>query len=68
MSDLALLLAPGPVAWPIALVAMIKAPNPYHPSKAPVDHARRTARIAALVAGQCQPAGWLDTAFDNCER
>jgi membrane carboxypeptidase/penicillin-binding protein len=52
----------------IALVAMIKAPNQYHPSKAPVDHARRTARIAALVAGQCQPAGWLDTAFDNCER
>jgi membrane carboxypeptidase/penicillin-binding protein len=52
----------------IGLVAMIKAPNQYHPLKAPADHARRTARIAALVAGQCQPDGWLDTSFDSCER
>ena len=52
----------------IALVAMIKAPNGYHPSKAPLEHARRAARIAALVAGRCQPDGWLDTAFDNCDR
>ncbi|MDN4037920.1 transglycosylase domain-containing protein [Massilia sp. YIM B02443] len=52
----------------IGLVAMIKAPNQYHPSKAPVEHARRAARIAALVAGQCQPDGWLDTSFDSCER
>jgi membrane carboxypeptidase/penicillin-binding protein len=52
----------------IALVAMIKAPNQYHPAKAPADHARRAARIAALVAGQCQPDGWLDTSFDTCER
>lgn len=52
----------------ISLVAMIKAPNGYHPSKAPAEHARRAARIAALVAGQCQPDGWLDTAFDSCGR
>lgn len=52
----------------IGLVAMIKAPNRYHSSKAPVDHARRAARITALVAGQCQPEGWLDTSFDSCER
>ena len=52
----------------IGLVAMVKAPNQYHPSKAPVEHARRAARIAALAAGQCQPDGWLDTSFDSCER
>lgn len=52
----------------IGLVAMIKAPNQYHPSKAPAEHARRAVRIAALVAGQCQPDGWPDTSFGTCDR
>lgn len=52
----------------IGLVAMIKAPNQYHPSRAPAEHARRASRIAALVAGTCQLDGWLDTSFDGCER
>lgn len=52
----------------IGLVAMIKAPNQYHPSRAPAEHARRASRIAALVAGRCRPDGWLDTSFDNCGR
>lgn len=51
----------------IGLAAMIKAPNQYHPSKAPAEHARRAARIATLVAGQCQPDGWLDTSFETCD-
>lgn len=51
----------------IGLVAMIKAPNQYHPVKARAAHALRAARIEALLAGQCQPGGWFDTSFDHCE-
>lgn len=51
----------------IGLVAMIKAPNLYHPGKNPAAHAQRSARIAALVAGRCQPAGWFDTAYSACQ-
>jgi len=71
LAVMAYLLLAASWAWLNAdatLVAMIKAPNGYYPSKAPLEHARRAARIAALVAGRCQPDGWLDTAFDNCDR
>jgi membrane peptidoglycan carboxypeptidase len=50
----------------IRLVAMIKAPNHYHPSKNPAALAERSARIAALLAGSCKPAGWFDTDFKHC--
>lgn len=50
----------------IRLVAMIKAPNQFHPVKNPVALAERAARIAALLAGQCAPDGWLDTDFAGC--
>lgn len=51
----------------IGLVAMIKAPNQYHPVKAPAAHALRAARIASLLAGTCRPGGWFDTSFDRCD-
>lgn len=52
----------------IGLVAMIKAPNQYHPLKAAAAHAQRVARIEALLAGQCRPDGWFDTSLDACAR
>jgi len=49
-----------------SLVAMIKAPNQFHPSRHPDAHAQRVARIRALLAGTCKPGGWFDTSFDAC--
>jgi len=50
----------------VRLVAMIKAPNRYHPVRAPSALAQRSARIAALLAGRCAPSGWFDTEFEDC--
>lgn len=50
----------------VELVAMIKAPNQYHPVKNKAAHALRTARIEALLSGRCQPRGWFDTTYDEC--
>lgn len=50
----------------IRLVAMIKAPNQFHPVKNPAALAARVARIEALLSGQCAPNGWLDTDFAGC--
>lgn len=50
----------------IRLVAMIKAPNQYHPSRNPAALAQRTARIQALLLGRCEPGGWFDTDFEAC--
>lgn len=50
----------------IGLVAMIKAPNYFHPVKNQAAYATRVARVRALVAGICRPAGWFDTALEQC--
>ena len=50
----------------VRLVAMIKAPNHYHPSKNPAALAQRSGRIHALLLGACKPDGWFDTEFDGC--
>lgn len=50
----------------IRLVAMIKAPNGFHPARNPAAHATRVARVRALVAGRCRPGGWFDTALEGC--
>ena len=50
----------------IGLVAMIKAPNQFHPQRHPREYALRTARVAAVVAGTCRPGGWFDTAYAHC--
>ncbi|OFA02392.1 transglycosylase domain-containing protein [Duganella sp. HH101] len=51
----------------IGLVAMIKAPNLYHPLKNPSLHHLRAARIQALISGKCKPAGWFDTSYTQCD-
>lgn len=50
----------------IRLVAMIKAPNHYHPSRNQAALADRAARIQALLLGRCAPDGWFDTDFEGC--
>jgi membrane carboxypeptidase/penicillin-binding protein len=50
----------------IGLVAMIKAPNAYHPVRQPAAYAERVARVRARVAGTCKPQGWFDTAVAQC--
>lgn len=48
------------------LVAMIKAPNAYHPVREPAAHALRLARVRAVLDGSCRPAGWFDTDYAHC--
>lgn len=50
----------------IGLVAMIKAPNAFHPIRQRAAYDVRVARVRALVAGRCHPGGWFDTALANC--
>ena len=50
----------------IRLVAMIKAPNHYHPLRNPAALAERATRIQALLLGRCKPDGWFDTDFEGC--
>ena len=50
----------------VRLVAMIKAPNHYHPSRNPLALAERAARIQALLQGRCEADGWFDTDFHGC--
>jgi membrane carboxypeptidase/penicillin-binding protein len=50
----------------IGLVAMIKAPNRYHPTRDPLAYATRVARVRALVVGACRPGGWFDTELAHC--
>lgn len=49
------------------LVAMVIAPNDYHPEKNPQLHAQRVKRIKAVVNGQCEPDGWLDLTYEHCD-
>jgi membrane carboxypeptidase/penicillin-binding protein len=49
------------------LVAMLIAPNHYHPVVDAEAHAERVQRINAVVAGQCTPSGWLDLTYDHCD-
>lgn len=50
----------------IGLVAMIKAPNHFHPIRNPIAYQARIAIIRALVSGKCHPEGWFDTSFEQC--
>lgn len=50
----------------IGLVAMIKAPNQFHPGRDRLAYDDRVARVRALVAGRCHPGGWFDTALVAC--
>ena len=51
----------------IGLVAMIKAPNKFHPLRQPGSYQVRRALAAKMISGLCQPKGWFDTTYDNCD-
>jgi len=48
------------------LVAMLKAPNELHPVRNRDAYALRLERVRAVLAGRCQPDGWLDTNYAHC--
>lgn len=48
------------------LVAMIKAPNTYHPLREPTAYALRLARVKAVLNSSCRPSGWFDTDYAHC--
>jgi membrane carboxypeptidase/penicillin-binding protein len=50
----------------ITLVAMLKAPNYFHPSKGLAQLKSRTLRISKILAGECKPSGWFDTTYRHC--
>jgi membrane carboxypeptidase/penicillin-binding protein len=50
------------------LVAMIKAPNVYHPVRGAERLESRVSRVTSILAGTCEPSGWLDTEYEHCQR
>lgn len=50
----------------IGLVAMIVAPNTYHPVRNPDMHAERVRRIKRLISGEGRPDGWMDVLLEGC--
>lgn len=50
----------------LGIVAMLLAPNHYHPERYPENHTQRLNRVRAVVSGQCEPSGWLDLTYDHC--
>ncbi|HTF96807.1 MAG TPA: biosynthetic peptidoglycan transglycosylase [Cellvibrio sp.] len=50
----------------IALVAMIKMPNYYHPVKNKEQLDSRVATVKNILAGGCKPDGWFDTEYKHC--
>lgn len=51
----------------IALVAMLRAPNRYHPTRRTENHQQRVRRIQLLLGGECRPSGILDTDYLGCD-
>lgn len=51
----------------ITLIAMMKAPNRYHPFKKPTALQKRVHRITRLLSGDCSPSGWFDTDYPACD-
>lgn len=48
------------------LVTMIRAPNALHPVRERTAYQARLARVRAVLAGRCRPAGWFDTEYAHC--
>ena len=48
------------------LVTMIRAPNALHPVRKRAAYELRLARVRAVLAGRCEPAGWFDTTYAHC--
>ena len=51
----------------MGLVAMIKAPNEFHPQRNRDAYQLRVARVRAVLTGRCEPDGWLDTTYAHCQ-
>lgn len=51
----------------VGLVAMIKAPNQFHPVRKQHDYQLRRLRAMHIVSGACQPTGWFDTSYASCK-
>lgn len=51
----------------VTLVAMIKAPNLYHPVNSVKQLELRVIRINSILAGTCKPSGWFDTEYEHCK-
>jgi hypothetical protein len=47
-------------------VAMIKAPNTYHPVRHRAAYEQRVRRVNAVVIGRCAPDGLFDTTYAHC--
>ncbi len=50
----------------IVLVAMLDAPNYYHPVKGAGQLKSRVSKIKSILSGACKPKGWLDTKYSHC--
>jgi membrane carboxypeptidase/penicillin-binding protein len=50
----------------VSLVAMIIAPNTFHPIRNPEKTAERVRRIERLLAGECVPSGLMDVYYEHC--
>lgn len=48
------------------IVAMLIAPNRYHPIEHPEIHAQRLKRVKAVITGHCKPNGWFDLTYKHC--
>ena len=51
----------------VTLIAMIKAPNFYHPVNGAKQLESRVFRINSILAGTCKPSGWFDTEYERCK-
>jgi membrane carboxypeptidase/penicillin-binding protein len=52
----------------ITLVAMLKAPDFFHPIKGSEELKIRVANINKILDGTCKASGWLDTSYKHCAR
>lgn len=50
----------------ITLVAMLDAPNYYHPVKGAEQLKSRVSKIKNILSGTCKPKSWFDTQYDHC--
>lgn len=50
----------------ISLVARLKAPNYFHPTRGPNHLEDRVSKIKKILSGKCKPGGWFDTKYAHC--
>lgn len=50
----------------VNLVAMLKSPNYFHPSRGAAQLKARVSSIEKILSGACKPRGWFDTSYKHC--